>query len=330
MLLTEFLPAKPHRLWRLARQMGIRHAIVKAAPELTGRPPPWDIDALRAIQRDLADAGLVLRGLEGDAFPMDRIKCGLDGCDEDLDRYERMVRNLGELGIPLLCYNFMARTGWHRTASEVPGRGGALVSRFDLAAMPPTDGDAIEADRMWVNYERFIRRIAPVAERAGVRLGLHPDDPPLPRLGGTARIFGTAAAFDRAYALAPCRANGITFCRANFALMVDADLPALIRSWGAQDRIAFVHLRAVIGTAASFTEIFHDQAAAELIATLRDLHAAGFTGPLRCDHVPTLAGEDDVQPGYGTLGRLFADGYALGLMDALGIPRPTTNEGPAP
>lgn len=324
MLLTEFLPAKPHRLWQLALQMGIRHAIVKAAPELTGRPPPWDIDALRSIQRDLADAGLVLHGLEGDAFSMDRIKCGLDGCDEDLNRYERMVRNLGELGIPLLCYNFMARTGWHRTAGDATGRGGALVSHFDAAAMPPVSGEVISAEQMWDNYRRFIQRIAPVAESVGVRLGLHPDDPPLPTLGGTARIFGTAAAFERAYALAPCRANGITFCRANFSLMANVDLSALVRRWGTQDRLAFVHLRAVTGTAERFTEVFHDQAAEDLIATLTDLRTAGFTGPLRCDHVPTLAGEDNDQPGYGTLGRLFADGYVMGLMDALKIPRHTT------
>jgi mannonate dehydratase len=80
-------------------------------------------------------------------------------------------------------------------------------------------------------------------------------------------------------------------------------------------------LRDVRGTAESFEEVFHDEAAEELKSTLRDCQACGFDGPLRCDHVPTLAGEANDQPGYGTLGRLFADGYIMGLMDALEIPR---------
>jgi mannonate dehydratase len=83
----------------------------------------------------------------------------------------------------------------------------------------------------------------------------------------------------------------------------------------------FVHLRDVRGTAERFEEVFHDEAAAELMETLRECHSVGFTGPLRCDHVPTLAGEANAQPGYGTLGRLFANGYIVGLMDAMGIPR---------
>lgn len=320
MIITEFLPARPHMLWRYAKQMGIHHAIVKAAPELTGLNPPWDIDALRTTQRDLAEAGLTLYGLEGDEFDMNRIKLGLEGREEDAERYCQMLRNMGELGIPLLCYNFMPAIGWHRTRADIPARGGALVSGFDAAELPAdlTEAGEVGAERIWENYAWFIRRVMPVAEQAGVRMGLHPDDPPLPAVRGVARIFGTPEAFDRAYDLAPSPSNAVTFCRANFALM-GADLPRWIRHFG--KRIAFVHLRAVRGTAERFEEVFHDEAADELIETLRCCREAGFDGPLRCDHIPTLAGEDNTQPGYGTLGRLFADGYILGLMDALEIPR---------
>jgi mannonate dehydratase len=100
-----------------------------------------------------------------------------------------------------------------------------------------------------------------------------------------------------------------------------ADLPECIRRFAGQKRLFFVHLRDVRGTAERFEEVFHDEAGAELMETLRICQEAGFDGPLRCDHVPTLAGEANDQPGYGTLGRLFADGYILGLLDALGIPR---------
>jgi mannonate dehydratase len=102
---------------------------------------------------------------------------------------------------------------------------------------------------------------------------------------------------------------------------MNADLPACIRRFAKERRLFFVHLRDVRGTAQRFEEVFHDEAAAELIDTLIECQAAGFVGPLRGDHVPTLAGEANDQPGYGTLGRLFADGYILGLMDALEIPR---------
>jgi mannonate dehydratase len=322
MIVAEYLPPRPHRLWLLARQMGIRNAIVSAKTERTGLNPPWDIEALRRIQGDLADAGLELHGLEGDQFDMNRIKLGLPGRDEDIERFSQMLRNMGSLRIPLLCYNFMAQTGWYRSKSDVPGRGGALVSRFDLSETPAqaTDGGEVPADRIWENYRYFIQRVMPIAEKAGIRMALHPDDPPLPALHGVGRIFGTAEAFERAYSLAPSRSNGVTFCRANFKLM-GADIPNCIRSFAKQGRLFFLHLRDVRGTAERFVEVFHDEAAADLMATLWECHEAGFDGPLRCDHVPTMAGEANDQPGYGTLGRLFADGYLIGLLDALKIPR---------
>lgn len=322
MMVAEYLPPRSHVLWQLARQMGIRHAIVNARPERTGLNPPWDIDALRQVQRELSDAGLKIHGLEGDQFDMSRIKLGLDGRDEDIERFCRMLRSMGELGIPLLCYNFMAQIGWFRSNASVAGRGGAMVSRFDLNEVPaaPTEAGEIPAERIWENYRYFIQHVMSVAEEAGIRMALHPDDPPLPSLRGIGRIFDTPEAFERAYSLAPSPSNGVTFCRANFKLM-GVDLSAWIRRFAAQRRLFFLHLRDVRGTAEHFVEVFHDESPAALMDTLRACRDAGFDGPLRCDHVPTMAGEADSEPGYGTLGRLFAVGYILGLMDALGIPR---------
>ena len=202
------------------------------------------------------------------------------------------------------------------------GRGGALVSQFDLKEVPIslTEAGEVPAERIWENYRYFIQHVMPVAEKAGIRMALHPDDPPLASLRGIGRIFDTPEAFDRAYLLAPSPSNGVTFCRANFKLM-DVDLSGWIRRFAAQRRLFFLHLRDVRGTAEHFVEVFHDEAPAALMDTLKACHDAGFNGPLRCDHVPTMAGETNAEPGYGTLGRLFAVGYILGLMDALGIPR---------
>ncbi len=322
MIVVEYLPPRSHVLWQLARQMGIRQAIVNAKPERTGLKPPWDIDSLRQVQRELDAAGLKTHGLEGDQFDMSRIKLGLDGRDEDIEQFCHMLRHMGELGIPLLCYNFMAQIGWFRSNAGVPGRAGALVSQFDLKEVPTslTEAGQVPAERIWENYRYFIQRVMPVAEKAGIRMALHPDDPPLASLRGIGRIFDTPEAFDRAYLLAPSPSNGVTFCRANFKLM-GVDLPQWVRRFAAQKRLFFLHLRDVRGTAEHFVEIFHDEAAAELMDTLKACQQAGFDGPLRCDHVPTMAGEINGEPGYGTLGRLFAVGYILGLMDALGIPR---------
>jgi len=322
MIFADYLPSRPHVLWQLARQMGIRQAIINAAPERTGLNPPWDLDALSRLVRVFASEGLTVHGLEGDQFAMRRIKLGLDGRDEDIDHFCRMLHNMAELGIGLLCYNFMAQIGWCRSKTDVAGRGGALVSRFEAREMPatPTDAGVVPAERIWENYHYFIRCVMPVAEKAGIRLALHPDDPPLPSLRGVGRIFGTPEAFEHAYELAPSPSNGITFCRANFKLM-GVDVLQWIERFAARKRLFFLHLRDVRGTAECFEEAFHDQAAAELLETLRVCQQVGFDGPLRCDHVPTLAGEANDHPGYGTLGRLFANGYLMGLMDALGIQR---------
>ncbi len=317
MHLIEFVSPKPHRLWPLCRQMGITDVVIKCAPELTGRAAPWDREALAATVKDLADAGLRVVALEGDQFDMSRIKFGLPGRDEDMERYCQMLANMAALNIPLLCYNFMAGQGWYR-GSERVGRGGSRCTSFRLSESPPVlPGAPLEADRLWANYEYFLRTVLPEAERLGLRMGLHPDDPPLPSLGGVARIFGTLESFERAYSILPCRANAVTYCQANFKLM-GADLQETARCLG--ERIAFVHIRDVSGTAEDFVELFHDEGTTDQLALFRLYHELALDVPFRCDHVPTMDGEGNEPgfiPGYGTLGRLFADGYLKGLLHAV-------------
>jgi mannonate dehydratase len=319
--LSEFLPARRHALWTLCRQIGVTHAIVKCAPEQTGLPAPDDRDALAAIVARLRDAGLTVTGLEGDQFDMSRIKRGLPGRDEDLDCYRRMLANMAEMGIGLLCYNFMVGTGWYRSSASAI-RGGALGTRFRAAEAPQsTPLGAVEPEQVWENYAYFLRAVMPEAERLGICLGLHPDDPPLATLSGIARVFGTVEAFDRAYALAPCPSNGVTFCQANFKLM-GADLASTARHFGR--RIMFIHVRDVRGTPEDFVEVFHDEnevGQADLFALYAQ--ELGLDVPVRCDHVPTMHGDDllgDHIPGYATLGRLFAVGYFKGLLQARRIP----------
>ena len=326
MNIIEFVPPVPHPLWKLCRQMGITDVDIKVNPSLTGLPDSWRYETLKRIVDGLAAEGLRVVALEGDPFEMAPIKeyAGRPGDaarrEEALAHYRELLESMGRLGIPLLCYNFMVGTGWARTGVRA-GRGGAQATCFRLTDVPTEAASGelkLNADQVWANYEYFIANVLPTAETCGVRMGLHPDDPCLPSLGGYARIFGSVEAYDRAYALHPSRANAITFCQANFKLM-GVDLEATARHFA--DRIAFIHVRDVEGDKTDFVELFHDQGTTDQFALMRVYRELGLDVPLRGDHVPEMEGDRsivaDCIPGYYTLGRLFANGYLKALVQGV-------------
>ena len=316
MKLCMFLPFEPDRRWTLARQAGVECAVVKLAPELTGLDPPSNIDVLAEAKRRFNEAGFDLFGLEGDPFDMNRIKLGLDGRNEDIESYKTMLRNMGKLDIPFLCYNFMVGVGWYRNRT-ITERGGALSSAFELddALRNEDKRRVIDNETVWDNYCYFIERILPVAEESGVRLGLHPDDPPIPSLKGYGRIFYRADGVRRALALSDSPSHGLTFCQATYRAMGE-NIPKLIREW--KDRIGFVHFRDIKGTATSFVETFHDSGPHDMAELVRIYREIGFDGPVRTDHAPSMDGEGEAT-GYEILGHLFALGYLKGLMDATSL-----------
>jgi len=320
MKLTLLLPAIQDDSWIFAKQIGVTHAVVKAAPELSGLAAPDDLNALQTVKNRFDAAGITLVGLEGDQFDMSRIKRGEPGRDQDLERYHRMLENMGQLGLDLLCYNFMPRSksadhDWHRTDVAVPLRGGSLTTSYDVSRLPPSPDLEMTHAQLWDNYAYFIQSVMPVAERVGVKMGLHPDDPPLPVLGAMPRIFNRPEAWERAFELAPSPSNGVTFCQANFKLMA-ADPEYWVRRFAELKKLFFVHFRDVEGTAERFTEIWHDEGDGDMGAMVRLYHEVGFDGPIRDDHVPAMHGENPKVPGYGILGHLFAVGYLKGLLDA--------------
>jgi mannonate dehydratase len=154
----------------------------------------------------------------------------------------------------------------------------------------------------------------PVAEKEGVKLALHPDDPPMSPLKHQERIIISPDAYERVFRLNDSPANGMCFCQGSFASMGDHDIPALIRWFG--PRIHYVHFRDVAGAVPRFRETFHDNGKTDMAACIRAYREIGFTGPARPDHVPTLEGESNELAGYHMMGRLFAVGYMRGLLDA--------------
>jgi mannonate dehydratase len=312
-LSTVLTPESDENL-RLAAQCGVTHIV--------SRYPGPMINDLRRQQERFADFKLKLAAIEG-YLPIENIKLGSDDGTE-LKALKQLIRNMGQLGIPILCYNFMAGTDWVRTRLDTPERGGARVTGFDLADAQRAillghDGDALKAPEsgtrvsaveLWANLEAMLREVLPVAEHAGVTLAMHPDDPPLVEFAGRARIMNSLESFERLVGLFPSTSNAVCFCQGTFAEM-GVDIPVAIRRLG--EHIRYVHFRDIRGNAESFTETFHDNGPTDMAEAMRAYRDIGFDGPIRPDHVPQLEG-DKGEPGYTTPGRLFAWGYLRGLM----------------
>ncbi len=328
MKLSMLLPPKlDERKWALASQVGIRQVITKAAPELSGKRAPHDFGALKSIKEDFAKAGFNLYGLEGDQFDMSPVKLGLPGRDEVIEKYRQMLRNMGKLEIPLLCLNFMVSVGWHRTRIDVPERGGALTSEFNQADIQGQEVPAdqqISEEKVWENLFYFLDAVLPVAEKAGVQMALHPDDPPVSPFMGVGRIFTSATAFDKILDKYKSPSLGITFCQATFKTMGE-DIKAISEKWLKQNKIFFVHLRDVQGEKHHFRETFHDNGPTDMAEMLKHYHENGFEGPIRPDHAPAMYGErqnefsGSLSAGYEMMGKVFAIGYMKGICDALKI-----------
>ncbi|MGH9352929.1 MAG: mannonate dehydratase [Terriglobia bacterium] len=302
--------------------MGVTHSIASTAGALGKIPRNQYAETLARIKADYDAAGMTVAGIESHPVPAEKIKLGLPGRDEEIENYISAIEVLGKLGIPMVCYDFMAGIDWYRTSVNSPGRGGALSLAFDNRVAEKqglTQWGRISEDRVWRNIEYFQKAVIPVATRAGVQMALHPDDPPIPELRGIARILTSAANYRRVMKIVPSPMNGVTFDQSIFYLMGE-NIEALAAEWCKENKIFYIHARNLRGNRYHFVETFQDNGVIDMGKMFRTYYNSSFRGPVRPDHDPTMDGEPNDHPGYEVLGKIFAMGYIKGIMAGQHIP----------
>ena len=299
------------------KQMNVLGAVAGVRTE--GDVKPWEAKAIIANKAEWDKAGLKWNVVEGPPSLGEKTKLGLEGRDEEISNFISFMKNLKKhAGVDIICYNWMPVIGWFRTSNDKPGRGGALVTAFDFEDVknaPLTKYGEVSREKLWSNLEYFLKAVVPEAEKIGMKLAMHPDDPQVDSLKGIGRIMTTVDNFKKMLNIYPSPSNGITMCQGNFSLM-GADIPTIVKDFG-KEKIHFVHFRNVRGGKYKFEETFHDEGQIDMYAAMKAYYDIGFRGPIRPDHVPTMAGDVNDFPGYSNVGILYALGYIRGLMEAI-------------
>jgi len=258
-----------------------------------------------------------------DVHNQDAIVLNLPGRDEKIEQYKTHLRNLNKAGITYTTYAHMANGIWSTKGGKT--RGDSPARAFDLANAtggswiekryegPITHGRKYTNDEIWTNYEYFIKAVAPVAETENVRIGIHPDDPPVPELGGIPRcIFSNFEGYKRALEIADSPNVGICLCVGCWlegGELMGKDVIETIEYFGKRKKIYKVHLRNVNQPLPHFTETFLDNGYADMYKIMKALKKVNFDGVLIADHIPSMVGS-------GT-GSAFSVGYMKGLLESV-------------
>lgn len=312
MILTDYFRSERDSAWDIAKQCGVTHGVIRLPEEET-----FDVTNLshwQTVRQKFIDFGVQPIVVE----PMpnalhDHIKIGDERRDECIEKVIKMFPIMQRLHIGTICFNFMAHVGWLRTSSDIAERGGARVTGFSLRDFQGETPE-ITAQELWKNYEYFIKAVIPYAEKYDVKLALHPDDPPIEKIGETERIMTDLKNMQRAMSTVQSKNLGVTFCQATYHMMGEDVFEA---ATALKDKIFFIHFRNATGNKYEFRETFHDNGDLEMGKLLRHYRDLGIDVPIRVDHVPTLVGETSCAAGYDSLGRLFAIGYLKGLLEGI-------------
>jgi mannonate dehydratase len=302
----------------------------------------WPLDKIRALKEKVEAHGLKLEVIESVPVHED-IKLGKPTRDALIANYGQTLRNLAACEVKVVCYNFMPVFDWTRTSLEMRLPDGSTTLAFDADAIEALDlakgialpgwdtsyrPDELKAllheygtldeSGLWANLEYFLRAIVPIAKDCGIRMAMHPDDPPRP-IFGLPRIVKNRDDLERLLSIVDDPANGLTLCSGSLGADPRNDIPALVREFGARGRIHFAHLRNVrTNTEGDFYETSHRSAdgSLDMAEIVKAYFEVGFEGYARPDHGRMIWGETG-RAGYGLFDRALGAVYLNGLWEGL-------------
>jgi mannonate dehydratase len=253
--------------FRRIKQLGVNY-VAMGGPRI-----PWQEDQIKAIMEKLKAGGLTLGNMMISGFP--NVLYARHGRDEEIEKVQQSIRAAGKAGLSVIEYNFYA----HRLIEgyyEETGRAGAGLTAFDYSGVknlqPLPEEGAHSLDEMWANITYFLKAVVPVAEESGVRLALHPNDPPAPVSRGSEQIMGTVDGWKHLIEIVPSKSNGITF-DCGVTREMGQDPVQVCRYFGSRDRINHVHYRnvRVRKPYEEYTEVFIDEGVVDMYAVMKEL-----------------------------------------------------------
>ncbi len=313
----------------MAKQLGSEGFHFNTPPIATEDENFWTVRALTWLKEYTEKFDLKLSMIENVPVRFfDKIMLGTEGRDEQIENYIKTIHNMGQVGIPVLGHHFCPTWAW-RTSITAPARGGARVSAFNsqqaaegvnaytVSAKHMVDmGTAAfpNAEGLWKNYEYFAKAVMPEAEKAGIKLIVHPSDPPVANVAGVDRIFICADDFRKAEKIADSEAFGINFCIGTFSQLGGEDaVIEMIDEFVTRGKVEMIHFRDVQGTVEDFQECFLGEGRMNPARIMRSLYKAGYRGLILDDHVPFLTTDTR----WGHTARANAVGYLRGLLNAV-------------
>lgn len=303
----------------------------------------WPVDAIIELKEEIERRGFTLEVIE--SVPVhEAIKLGLPSRDFYIENYRQTIKNLALAGVHVVCYNFMPVFDWVRTNLEHPLPDGSTSLSYEedrIRLIDPLSEDmslpgwgarythqelrelikryqGISEEDLWDNLKYFLEAIIPVAEEVGVKMAIHPDDPPWP-VFGIPRIITNREALERVISLVDSPCNGITLCSGSLGANPENDIPELIRYFGGKKRIHFAHVRNIrILGYRSFQETAHrsEDGSLDMVEIMKAYYEIGFDGPMRPDHGRMIWGEKG-RPGYGLYDRALGVAYLNGIWETL-------------
>lgn len=303
----------------------------------------WSEESIKRLKDVVEENGLIFDIVESVPVPED-IKLGGSKADEYTEVYCENIRRLAKYGIKCITYNFMPVFDWTRTDLNNLREDGStsLVMYMDeLKGINPLTDDVnlpgwdasytkdeikslitaygkLGEEGLWKNLEKFLKKIIPVAEECGIKMAIHPDDPPYP-IFGIPRIITNEENIDRLLSIVDSPSNSLCFCTGSLGCASFNDIPKMVRKYSEMGRIAFMHIRQVkLLEDGSFEENGHLSSCGsiDMYEVVKALVDTGFDGYVRPDHGRMIWGETG-KPGYGLYDRALGATYINGLFEAL-------------